>query len=355
MAAFILVALLAGCSAPTSGAPTPTGRPATQTPTATVASAPTLRVATTCDALLPAASAEAAAGAGLQLRRWAPSTRNPVEYGDLRAGALTCEYRGQLASGSSWLAPDVFVGVLPTLGANDSFGVFANISGVTVDGDHYFGCQPYSGSTGTLCEFGQIVGDYQVIGSAMVLAPAAPDEAAVRKTFDDAAAVVGRLGAPAPLWQPAGGSLRGVTSPDGFLPLDRIAAALGVASVQSPKSEGGEYTTTRLASARLSGSYWSDFVAEQGNRSVSAAVLPGGALYYDELKRTPLSGTSDVQAVSGLGDDAYLSTFRMDLPGGPGEPFQYLDVKVKNSWLQVSGASPAVLEQLAREMIANLS
>lgn len=357
VAALMLVGLLTGCSAPTSGEPTPaaTARPATPTPTATVASAPSLRVATTCDALLPAASAAAAAGASVQAREWAPSTRNPVQYGDLRAGALTCEYRGQPASGSPWLAPDVFVGVLPTRGANDAFGVFANISGLTVDGDRYFGCPEYAGSTGAFCEFGRIVGDYQVIGSAMVLDRSSLDEAAVRKTFDDAAAVVGHLGAPAPLWQPSGGSLRGVTSPDGFLPLDRIAAALGVASVHSPKSEGGEYTTTRLASAQLSGSFWSDFVADQGEQSVAAAVLPGGASYYDELKRTPLSGTSDVQQVTGLGDDAYLSTFRMDEPGGPGIPFQYLDVKVRNSWVQLSGASRAVLEQLAPQVIANLS
>jgi hypothetical protein len=99
---------------------------------------------------------------------------------------LTCEYRGQPASGSTWLAPDVFVGVLPTLGAKDAFGVFADISGVTVDGDHYFGCPEYAGSTGTFCEFGRIVGDYQVIGSAMVLDRSSLDEAAVRKTFDDA-------------------------------------------------------------------------------------------------------------------------------------------------------------------------
>lgn len=353
----MLVGLLTGCSAPASSEPTPTAtaRPATPTPTATVASAPSLRVATTCGALLPAASAAAAGGASVQPREWAPATRNPVQYGDLRAGALTCEYRGKLAAGSTWLAPDVFVGVLPTLGANDTFGVFANIAGVTVDGDHYFGCPESSGSAGTVCEFGRIVGDYQVIGSAMLLDRSSVDVAAVRKTFDDAAAVVGRLGAPAPLWQPSGGSLHGVTSSNGFLPLDRIAAAMGVASVHSPKSEGGEYTTTRLGSAQLSGSFWSDFVADQGTQSVGVAVLPGGASYYDELKRTPLSGTSDVQQVTGLGDDAYLSTFRLDTPEGPGSPIHYLDVKVKNSWVQLSNASPAVLEQLAPQVVANLS
>ncbi|MFE4470056.1 hypothetical protein ACFRFH_14685 [Leifsonia sp. NPDC056824] len=354
-AALLAVTLLTSCAAPSPAGPTPTLRPSTPTPTATVPSAPTVRVATSCDALLPAASAKAAAGAGVQPREWAPDTRNAVQYGDLRAGALTCEYRGELSGASAWFAPDVFVGVLPTLGANDRFGVFANIAGVTVDGDRYFGCPDYPGQTPTFCEFGAIVGDYQVIGSVGLPDRTTLDQAAVRKVFDDATAVVGRLGAPAPLWQPAGGSLRGVTSPDGFLPPERIAAVLGVSSVDSPKAEGGEYTTTRLASAQLSGSYWAQFSDQGGTAGVGMAVVPGGASYYDDIKRTPVPGTSDVQAVPGLGDDAYLSTFRLDLPGGPGGPIPYLDVKVKNSWLQFSDASPAVLEQLAREVIANLS
>ncbi|MFE4952214.1 hypothetical protein ACFQ9V_19080 [Leifsonia sp. NPDC056665] len=354
-AALLVVTVLTSCAAPSPAAPPSTVPSSTPTPTATVASAPTLRVATTCDDLLPAASAKAAAGAGVQPREWAPDTPNPVLYADLRAGALTCEYRGELAAGSTWLAPDVFVGVLPTLGANDSFGVFANIGGVTVDGDHYFGCPLYAGSTPTSCAFGAIVGDYQVIGTVMLPDRTTLDQAAVRAVFDGATAVVRRLGAPAPLWQPAGGSLRGVTSSDGFLPLERIAAALGVSSVHSPKSEGGEYTTARLASAQLSGAYWSDFSDENGKTGVAIAVLPGGASYYDDRKRTPVPGTSDVQAVSGLGDDAVLSTFRLAMPGGPGDPVSYLDVKVKNSWVQLSGASPAVLEQLAPEVIANLS
>ena len=355
-AALLVVTVLTSCAAHSPAAPPSTAPHSTPTPTATVASAPTLRVATTCDALLPAASAKAAAGAGVQPRAWAPDTPNPVLYGDLRAGALTCEYRGELSAGSTWLAPDVFVGVLPTLGANDHFGVFANIGGVTVDGDHYFGCPDYPGQTPTFCEFGAIVGDYQVIGTVMLPDRTALDQDAVRAVFDGATAVVRRLGAPAPLWQPPGGSLRGVTSSDGFLPLARIAAVLGVPSVYSPKSEGGEYTTTRLASAQLSGAYWSDFTEEGGgSASVAIAVLPGGSSYYDHIKRTPVPGTSDVQAVPGLGDDASLSTFRLDEPGGPGVPVQYLDVKVKNSWLQLTGAAPAVLEQLAREVIANLS
>lgn len=85
------------------------------------------------------------------------------------------------------------------------------------------------------------------------------------------------------------------------------------------------------------------------------SVLPGGTSYYDEVKRNPLAGTSGVQAVTGLRDDAHLSTFRFSMPGGPGIPVQYLDINVKNSWLPLFGASPAVLEQLAREVIVNLS
>lgn len=354
-AALVLIVLLTSCAAP-SPRSTPTVQPSTPTPTptATVASAPTSRVATTCDHLVPAASAAAAAGAAVQPRAWAPSTRNPVQYGDLRAGALTCEYRGEPAKYSAWIAPDVSVGVLPTVGANENFGVFASIAGVAVDGDHYFGCPDYTGSP-TFCVFGAIVGDYQVIGTVTIVDRASLDQDAVRKVFDNATAVVGGLGVPAPLWQPTGGSLRGVASSDGFLPLDRIAAALGTASVHSPKSEGGEYTTTTLASASLSGAYWSDFSSEDAQTGVAISVLPGGSSFYDDITRNPVTGTSDVQPVPGLGDDAYLSTFRLAMPGGPGNPVQYLDVKVRNSWLQLNGASPAVLEQLAREVIANLS
>lgn len=348
----ILLILLTACTAPTTGSPTRTPQPAIPEPTATAASAPSLRVPTTCDVLAPAALASAAAAADVRLLEWSPTSPSPVEYSDSRAGALICEYQGNGSPASPRIEPDVFVGVLPTLGHNEGFGDSVGEVGIAVTGDEYFSC-PASYPNG--CFFGAIIGGYQLTGTVQVADRSVIDAAQARRVFDTAESVVRSLAEPAPLWEPAGGSLRGAWTAQELATEESVAAALGVPSVRVIRGEGGEYAISRLLSTALSGTYWATYADDNRQAIVSIAVLPGGASFYDEAKRRPLTGTTDVHAVTGVGDDAYLSTFRPTVSGAPGDPIQYFDVKVKNSWVQVSDASPAVLEQLAREVIANLS
>jgi hypothetical protein len=311
-----------------------------------------VRVATTCDALISEETAQALTGSPVRRTTWAPEGTNPVAYADERAGALICQYQVGNPGGPRWDDPSVSIGVLPTLGQNRGFDWRASdVLTEVVDGS-YLGCADYI----SLCLFGKIVGGYQVLGRIHVEKGTTADQELVCEVRDHAVEVVAGLDEPPPLWQPAGGSLRGVTSPDGFLSADRIAAALGVETASAIKSEGGEHTATQLESAWLSGAYWSSFGVGNTERGVTIAVLPGGASYYDRVWRSLPAGFTESRTVGGIGDEAQVSTYRYgDAYGDVSRLESSLDVKVKNSWLQVRGTSPEGLEQLAREVIANLS
>ncbi|KQR52256.1 hypothetical protein ASF88_11910 [Leifsonia sp. Leaf336] len=270
-------------------------------------------------------------------------------YSELRAGALMCEYRSEDANEPTGRDSGVFVGVLPIVGQDQGFRLIPDEWSITVDDGGYFDCP---GMDSRRCLFGKNVGGYQVVG---MVTSRAVDRSEARRVFEGAVAVVAALDEPDPLWEPEGGSLRAVAAPEEFLALDAIAETLGVDTVYVAKAEGGENAAGFLKSASLTGAYWASFGVPGTDQGVHLAVLPGGATYYDTVKTGRVAGGSEVLSVAGLGDDAYVSTRHFGGPEGSGRAFTYLDVKVKNSWLQLNSTSPEGLERLAREVIANLS
>lgn len=350
-----LLALVSGCAAPTPGGSRPTTTTtavADPSPTPTAASAPTVRVPATCDQLVPAGMRDAAAGSHLATASDLPGGYSPLAYADRRAGALVCVWEGEVADPSRpWLRPSVWVGVLPG-SSPDALGFFKGEWGAEDQSYPFFVCPAFSPS---ICAFGGTRDGYQWLGSVSS-GGGDIDQSAARAVFDSARSAVGGLGAPGPLWEPQGGSLRGVTTTDGFAPTDRLKAAADIGPLHVAKSEGGENAVSALGSSELVGGNWAFFVAD-GSDGFAVGVLPGGGFGFDDRHAHPLAGTTEIRPAP-IGDEAYFSR-----PGSTvADPTEQsrattLDVKVKNSWVQVESIelTDDQLVAVARTVIENLS
>ncbi|MGH1547924.1 hypothetical protein ACRAWB_01565 [Leifsonia poae] len=348
-----LLGIMSGCAAPTPGGSGPTTTAvASQSPTPTVASAPTVRVPATCDQLVPAAVRDAATGTHVALASDLPGGHSALMYADRRVGALVCSWEGGITDPTQpWLKPSVWVGVLPG-SSPDAFSFFKGNSGAEDQSDPFFVCGGLSPAT---CAFGGTRDGYQWLGTVSV-GSGSIDQTAARAVFDSARSVVAGLGAPGPLWQPQGGSLRGVTTTDDFAPLDRLQAAAGTGPLRVVKSEGGENEVSALGSSEIVGGNWAFFIAD-GSEGFSVGVLPGGGFGFDDRHEHPLAGTTDIRRAA-IGEEAYFSRPGSTVPGDTTPSRDtLLDVKVKNSWVQV-GSVALTDDQLlavARAVIENLS
>ena len=353
-AAAALLAMLSGCAAP-SPASTPrttAAASATPSPTPVVAAAPTVRVPTTCDQLAPASTRDAAAGTPVTQASDLPGGYSALSYADRRAGALVCSWEGAPADPRQpWMKPAVWIGALPGP-SPDAYSFFKANWGAESQADPFFVCPTFSPA---ICAFGGVRDGYQWLGSVSV-GTGTIDQAAARAVFDSARTVVAGLGAPGPLWQPQGGSLRGVETTDGFAPLDRLQAAAGTGPLRVVKSEGGENQVSALGSSQIVGGNWAFFIAD-GSDGFSVGVLPGGGFGFDDRHAHPLSGTTEIRPAP-IGDEAYFSRPGSTVPNDstPGRDTM-LDVKVKNSWVQVDSVSLTddQLVAVARAVIANRS
>ncbi len=357
-----LLAMAAGCAAsPPAATPrasaiataTATATATAPGPTPTAIAEPSLRVPTTCDQLSPEAVRDAAAGAHVDPFDPHTGGYSVLAYADRRVGALDCSWRATPPDPDRpWVAPSVSVEVLP--GSNsEALASFKGGWGVEGPSDPFFDCP--SGLPGN-CVFGGTRDGYQWIGTTSV-GKGEADPAAARAVFDSARAVMARLDAPGPLWEPDGGSLRGVTSSEGLLPLDRLQAAAGTGPLQAVKSEGGENAVSALGSARLVGGHWATFAEVDGPKSVTIDALPGGTFGFDDRRAHPPAGTTEI-APAPVGEEAFFSRAGSSLRDDPTPgAVRLLDVKVKNSWVQVASTTLTddQLIAVARAVIQNLS
>ncbi|WP_158862902.1 hypothetical protein [Leifsonia sp. AG29] len=301
---------------------------------------------------MPPSARDSAAGVHVETASDLPGGISPLAYSDRRAGALVCSWAAAAPDPATpWLRPAVWVGVLP--GSNpDAFAAVRGEWGIDGTPDPFFSCPDFNKAT---CVFGGTSGEYQWLGSVSTGGPAAGRDSA-QAVADSVRSAVTRLRSPAPLWEPQGGSLKGVTSPDGFLPLDRLEAIVGDGALRAVKSEGGEYLVSTLGSSALVGGYWASFADHNGD-GLGIAVLPGGAFGFDDRQAHPIPGTTGVHAVD-VGDSAVISVPGSTVPGdaGPGKA-RVLDVKVRNSWVQVDSTTLGddKLIEVARAVIDNLS
>jgi len=343
--AMAVVALLGGCAAPSPGASTTaTMSPApTSTPTPTVASAPTVRVPLTCDQLVPPAVVGAAFRMPVHAVA-ADSVRNPAAFADARAGALRCIWaEGDPSQSINGKQLYGWVTVIPDV-TREHFEEFR--SGIDVGGmDEPLGTEPdtYSMCSKTsfqVCGFFTLTDGYAVQAGVWDYGAATYESQSAWVNTVSAAALpaVRALPGPAPLWQPAGSTLRGAHDCDQLIGGASLNAILGH-EVVTIRSDGGEYALSTMSVNQQVGSYactWSD----QGSPAVtvSAAVLPGGASYADAARPT------DAVAVPALGDSAYRTGTE-------------LDVLASHGWVQVNGydsVDDTTLVAIARQVLANV-
>ena len=296
-----VLALLAGCAAPSPAATTPVRTAsATPTPTATVATAPTVRVPLTCDQLVPAEVVSAAFRAPLHAVPVTPQ-RNPASYADERAGALTCMWaEGDPVESAAKQQVYGWVSVVPGV-TRQGFENFR--SGIDVGGtDRPLGSEPDTYSTCEpnffqVCGFFALTADYAVKAGIWDYGAGTYEtqSAWVAAVSDAALPAVRALPAPAPLWQPSGRTLSGADDCDGLIPAGDLAAILG-AEARPIKSDDGENALSTLEINHVVHSHWCAWSA--GDAGASAAVLPGGAVYAERTR------PADAVDVAGLGDSA---------------------------------------------------
>ncbi|WP_085369988.1 hypothetical protein [Leifsonia sp. NCR5] len=343
--AVAVVLTLSGCAQGAPAAPVATtAKPTTTpTPTATQAAAPTVRVATTCDALATQALVDQAGGAHL-VTSTPERTATPTGYADERMGVLTCQW--STTDPASPTAPAVWIAVVP--GASRA-GFEAYRTGEAVasqDTPSPVGPDAYTycfGTPVTQCGFHALLPGYGIVGTVFG-SDASPDAAtsAVAALLAQSYGVVSALDAPAPVWQPAAPALRGATTCDGLATTAQLTQTIGFGPSREVKSDDGEYSNSKLDVGHQVGAYWCVWVEDDGTASVSVGVLPGGATYLEHLRG------SDAVEQPGVGQAAYWA------PNG------YLNIVVDSGWLQVHAVpdgkdiSHEQLVALAKQVIANL-
>lgn len=337
----VVAALLAGCSAPAPAETASSSHSASPTPTPTAAPAPTARVPLTCDQLVPPAVVAAAFRAPVTPVTTETSL-NPASYADERAGALRCTWgEGDPAQSAAEKQLYGWVTVVPGV-TREGFEDFR--TGIDVGGfDEPLGTEPDTYSmcpqnAYQLCGFFALTPDYAVQAGIWDYGAATHETQSAWVEAVSAAALpaVRALHAPVPLWQPAGPTLRGAQDCDGLITEADIGSVIGQ-EVSPVRADGGENALSTLGINRVVHSYWCAWSTKDSS-GVSAAVLPGGAVYA--LKTRP-PGAVDV---TGVGDSAYRSGTT-------------LDVIASGGWVQVQGGGAITEEQvtaIAKQVLVNV-
>jgi hypothetical protein len=340
--AAMVTLILAGCAAPTAPSHEATTAAVTPTPspTPTPAAAPSLRVPTTCDRLVPASAVASGFRTELVVQTYTPS-RTPAAYADERAGALSCRWESvERWPGTAQAAISAWVTVLPgaTSAAIDDEQAGAWGPGTPLDGDTE-GFQFCTPQLFQLCGFFARVSGYGIAGGIWDYGEATYESQSKALSALESASIPAVSGLPAPgaLWQPASATLRGASDCDGLLTPDQISAVTGWQGVHAYKADGGENAVSTLEANKLVGSFYCAFTAAS-DQGVDASVLPGGASYAVATR------PADAVDVAGIGTSAYRTG-------------NELDIVADSGWVQVQGG-PLTDEQLialARRLLANVS
>jgi hypothetical protein len=302
------------------------------------ADAPSVRVATTCAALVPQADLDSAAG--VPVAASAPTrVHAPTAYADDRAGSLSCVWKADTAAEY----PDTTIITITVVPGVTKSAFDARRNGIDVGGmdeqapygdDSYTMC--YFLGSGTACSFAELANGYGVEGS--VFRPGTAQDASLKASdatlFARVNSSVVALGAPAPLWEPPSGSIHGASTCDEIATPQQIIDAIpGTQDPREAKGEGGEYAISTLGSAQLVDSYYCISTGTPDSSGLRLGVLPGGASYVSAAKAADPDGEA-AQAVSGVGESAYYF---------PSEGI--LDIIAGHGWVEV-GLKGAPVDQL---------
>lgn len=337
---------LSGCApaAPAAPVTSSAGLSATPTPTKAQAAAPTVRVATTCDALATQALVDQAAGTHLPATTLMPQP-TPTSYANQRMGVLTCAW--STTDPNAYAGPTVWISVVP--GASKAgFEAYRTGEAVasadtpsSVGPDAYTYC---AGISTSQCGFHALLPDYGIVGTVFSSSASADAvTSAVAAMLAQTYGVVTALPAPAPVWQPPAPALKGATDCDGIATAAQLTSTTGVGPTHAAKTDDGEYSSSLFDIGHQVGSYWCGW-ADEGGTSITIGVLPGGATYLEHLRG------SDAVEQPGVGQVAYWT------------PDGVLNVVADSGWLQVravagngtAGPTKDQLAALAKQVIANL-
>jgi hypothetical protein len=259
--------------------------------------------------------------------------------------ALSCVW----ANGdvSSW-APDVIIVSLvvvptPSRAGFESFRqgeqVGSDDTPSSLGPDTYTYCPEY---TAQICGFHEFTPAYGIKGTVRnVSATRDAQQAAVQSLLRQVHAVVATLGTPAPLWQPAGRTLRGASGCDALATPAQLTSTVGLVSPRPVKTDEGEYSTSMFDADRQVGGFWCTWSGDaKDSGAVTVDVLPGGSSYAESARG------GDAREVRGLGDSAFWASSR-------------LNVIADSAWLQVRVSSDGAADedqivQLARVALADL-
>jgi hypothetical protein len=346
LAAVAVVLALAGCAGAAPAEPPTTSASPTPAPTATQAAAPTVRVATTCDALASQAQLDQAGGTHLPAST-AAVTPNPPGYGNQRMGVLTCVWA--TSDPNTGAGPAVQISVVPdaTRAGFEAYrtgeAVASSDTPSSVGPDAYTYC---AGEPVVLCGFHALLPHYGIVGTVFGGGSSLGDGArsAIDAMLAQTYGVVSGLAAPATVWQPPAPALQGASDCDAIVTSEQLTAATGVGPAHAAKSDDGEYSTSLFNVAHQVGAFWCGWVEDDGGTSFTIGVLPGGATYLEHLRG------SDAEEQPGVGDAAFWA------PDGD------LNVVADSGWLQVravpgEGKTAPTHDQLAalaKQIIANL-
>ncbi|NQX28487.1 hypothetical protein HQQ81_14160 [Microbacteriaceae bacterium VKM Ac-2854] len=311
--------------------PTPTPTP-TSTPVAPAEPenppAPTVRVPSTCDAVLPVAVAAELAGPTATSVPLSRAGFSPDSYAIERVGGLICRFESAPEENKN-----VVLTIVPL--ADPSA---ARVGSDTADPEPAISSTARSYcSGGVRCWLLDHVGSYGVQLFGWNLDDAQRESA--RAVMASIVAATAAFAAPAPLWEPTGATIRGALDCAGFTDDAAMSAAVGTTMVGGPPENEGNADFWRSASSVGSGScQWISTDPSGDSPFVYASVLPGGASYFD----TEASELSWFAAPDYPGD-AYVS-----------EDGRHASVLVDNGWLYV-GAPADRLRAVTELILSNVA
>jgi hypothetical protein len=287
--------------------PTPTSDPTPTTPPAP--GAPVVRVPATCDELLPQSMAEQMAGTALQ-PLVASSPADPLGYTDERVGSLICAWSTDPSAGYGPDVSSVSLIIVPGTDLDDLTGeasregVYISSPQLDIGSDAYAYCP----SPGSWCGYIGQVGGYAIALSALRPAAAGEDGDTVRAPFIALRVAVSAFGAPEPLWQPSGTTLRGADACEELIDDTSLSTIVGEpVHLFRQYAHAGEYAASSFSASRQVSAFSCAWTPDRldATANVRASVLPGGASYFARANAAhPEIGYAPVTGYPG---DAYLS------------------------------------------------
>ncbi|GAA2249012.1 hypothetical protein N1031_19505 [Herbiconiux moechotypicola] len=327
----------------TPAEPTPTSAPdETEQPS---------RVPTSCDEVLPQATAEQILGVPLQSTIPDAETNgppNPLTFTLERVGGLGCWFStGEPGDGYATVSVQIVPGVSDeqfeqTVQKDGAYLGPENVE-ASIGPETYSSCPPSDGTLSFCSYLGRVNGYGVTAWAGADPATLLAAQPLLRDVFVAARDAASNFDPPAPLWQPDGPGVAGAVDCDGLITPSELQSITGdVAGVY--RQEGGENTIAPFASSGQVGAYYCRYLTGEQPLPTGVAVLPGGAAYLAEgLTRSDLPSAP----APDYPGDAYLTVI--------GDGASRVDLALDGAWISVEGPDewlPAIVATVVERQTA---